>query len=112
MGNLSKSQLKLYICDNKLRSCAQFAPRGKCAPGALLHRICTTYKGEANSHPDANLHKGEFSKNTVYMTKIYPRGKLTPQVYISTGVYIVHINEALGIVGSNMHILVFRLIYL
>ena len=24
MGNLSKSKLKLYICDNKLRSCAQF----------------------------------------------------------------------------------------
>ena len=33
MGNVSKSKLKLYICDNKLRSCAQFAPRGKCAPG-------------------------------------------------------------------------------
>ena len=33
MGNLSKSKLKLYICDNKLRSCAQFAPKGKCAPG-------------------------------------------------------------------------------
>ena len=33
MGNLSKSKLKLYICDDKLRSCAQFAPRGKCAPG-------------------------------------------------------------------------------
>ena len=33
MGNLSKSKLKFYICDNKLRSCAQFAPRGKCAPG-------------------------------------------------------------------------------
>ena len=33
MGNLSKSKLKSYICDNKLRSCAQFAPRGKSAPG-------------------------------------------------------------------------------
>ena len=33
MGNLSKSKLKLYICDDKLRSCAQFAPRGKSAPG-------------------------------------------------------------------------------
>ena len=33
MGNLSKSKIKLDICDNKLRSCAQFAPRGKCAPG-------------------------------------------------------------------------------
>ena len=33
MGNLSKSKLILYICDNKLRSCAHFAPRGKCAPG-------------------------------------------------------------------------------
>ena len=54
MGNLSNSKIKLYICDNKLRSCAQFAPRGKCAPGAnLLHRICTTYKGGANSHLSA-----------------------------------------------------------
>ena len=33
MGTLLKSKLKLYICDNKLRSYAQFAPRGKCAPG-------------------------------------------------------------------------------
>ena len=31
-------------------------------PGAnLLHRICTTYKGGANSHPGANLHPGAFS---------------------------------------------------
>ena len=29
MSYLSKSKLKLHICDNKLRSCAQFAPRGK-----------------------------------------------------------------------------------
>ena len=33
MGNLSKSKIKLYICHNKLRSCAQFAPRSKSAPG-------------------------------------------------------------------------------
>ena len=33
MGTLSKSKIKLYICDNKLRSCAQFAPWGKSAPG-------------------------------------------------------------------------------
>ena len=31
MGNLLKSMIKLYICDNKLRSCAQFAPQDKCA---------------------------------------------------------------------------------
>ena len=65
MGNLFKSKIKLYIYDNKLRSCAQFAPRGSdlyksllganVHPGAnLLHRICTTYKGGANSHPGAN----------------------------------------------------------
>ena len=49
MGNLSKSKIKLYICDNKLRSCAQFAPGANLHPGAnLLHRICTTYKGGAN----------------------------------------------------------------
>ena len=63
--------------------------------GNLLHRICTTYKGGANSHPGANLHPGAFSYNTVYMTKIHPRCKFTPQVYICTGVYIVHMNEAL-----------------
>ena len=96
IGNISKSKHKLYICANKLRSCAQFAPRGKCAPSAnLLRRICTTYKVGANSHPDANLHPGAFSYNTVYMTKIHPRCKFTPQLYICTGVYIVHINEAL-----------------
>ena len=33
ISNLSKSKIKLYLCDNKLRSCAQFAPRGKSAPG-------------------------------------------------------------------------------
>ena len=33
MGNSSKSKIKLHICDNKSRSCAQFAPRGKSAPG-------------------------------------------------------------------------------
>ena len=33
LDNLSKSKIKLHICDNKLRSCAQFAPRGKSAPG-------------------------------------------------------------------------------
>ena len=64
-------------------------------PGAnLLHRICTTYKGDANSHPGANLHPGAFLLNTVYMTKIHPRCKFTPRVYICTGVYNVHINEA------------------
>ena len=63
----------------------------------LLHRICTTYKGGANSHPDANLHLSAFSYNTVYMTKIHPRCKFTPRVYICTGVYIVHMNKALVI---------------
>ena len=33
MANLSKFKIKLYICDKKLCSCAQFAPRGKCASG-------------------------------------------------------------------------------
>ena len=38
IGNLSKSKIKFNIWDNKLSSCTQFAPRGKCAPGAnLLH---------------------------------------------------------------------------
>ena len=29
------------------------------------------------------------------MNKIHPRCKFTPRVYICTGVYIVHMNEAL-----------------
>ena len=62
IGNLSKSKIKLFICDNKLRSCAQFAPGANLHQGAnLLHRICTTYKGGANSHQGANLHPGAFS---------------------------------------------------
>ena len=55
MDNLSKSKIKLYIYDNKLRSCAQFAPRSKCAPGCkfappYLHHL----QSGANSHPGAN----------------------------------------------------------
>ena len=63
MDNLSKSKIKLYICDNKLSSCAQFAPRANVHLGAnLLHPICTTYKGGANSHSGANLlHKTPFT---------------------------------------------------
>ena len=76
MGNLSKSKLKLYICDNKLRSCAQFAPRGKCAPECIFikHRL--------------------YDQNTSQV-QIYTR------VYICTGVYIVHMNEALSYSGPS-----------
>ena len=57
-------------------------------PGAnLLHRICTTYKGGANSHPGAFL----YDQNT-------------PRVYICTGVYIVHINEALVVKRKIMFV--------
>ena len=45
MGGLSRSKLKLYIRDNKLRSCAQFAPMGQMCTRVL---ICSTYKGGAN----------------------------------------------------------------
>ena len=59
-------------------------------PGAnLLHQICTTYKGGANSYLGANLHPGA-------LTKIHTRCKFTPRVYICTGVCIVHLNEALN----------------
>ena len=38
MGTLSKSKIKFCMWDNKLRSYTQFAPQGKCTPGAnLLH---------------------------------------------------------------------------
>ena len=32
------------------------------------------------------------------MTKIHPMCKFTPRVYICTGVYIVHMNEALELI--------------
>ena len=34
------------------------------------------------------------------MTIIHPRCKFTPRVYICTGVYIVHMNEALEILAE------------
>ena len=68
MGNLSKSKLKFHICNNKLLThyfCVHVRNLhlgANVQPGAnLLHRICTTYKGGANSHPGANLHPGAFS---------------------------------------------------
>ena len=49
MGNLSKSKIELYLCDNNVRSCAQFASGANVHPVAnLLHGNCTTYKGGAN----------------------------------------------------------------
>ena len=57
----------------------------------LLHRIYTTYKGGANSHPDANLHPSAFSYNTVYMTKIHPPVQIyTTGVYLHRGVYCAY----------------------
>ena len=39
MGNLSKSKIKLYICDNKLRSHDQNTPQVQIYnPGVYLHR--------------------------------------------------------------------------
>ena len=55
MCNLSESKLKFYICDTT--SCVYVRNLHLGAnvhPGAnLLHQICTTYKGGANSHPGA-----------------------------------------------------------
>ena len=83
MGNLSKSKIKLYICD-KLHSCAQFAPWGKCAPGAYLpHQICTTWKSGANSHPDANL----LPRCFFIKHHLHDQNKPQVQVY-TTGVYL------------------------
>ena len=52
-------------CTYVITSCVHvhnLHPGANVHPGAnLLHRICTTYKGGANSHPDANLHTGAFS---------------------------------------------------
>ena len=61
MGNISKTKIKLYICDKKLRSCAHLHLGANVHPGAnLLHQICTTYKGGANKHPGADLHPDAF----------------------------------------------------
>ena len=58
MGNLSKSKICTYV----IKSCVHVRNLHLGAnvhQGAnLLHRICTTYIGGANSHPGANLHAG------------------------------------------------------
>ena len=62
MDNLSKSNLKLNICESSCVHVRNLQLGANVHPGAnLLHRICTTYKGGANSHPGANLHAGVFS---------------------------------------------------
>ena len=74
MGNLSRSKIKLYIYDNKLRSCAQFAPRLICstefAPPTKVEQISTRVQICTGVHfhkapfiwpkytPGANLHPG------------------------------------------------------
>ena len=37
------------------------------------------------------------------MTKLHPKCKFTPPVYICTGVYIVHMNDALK--GATYHVI-------
>ena len=72
MGNLSKSKIKLYICDNKLRSCAQFAPRGKSAPGCRFALGCIFVKHR--------LHDQNTPQVQIY----------TPGVYLQRGVYCAY----------------------
>ena len=80
MDNLSKSMIKLYICDNKLRSCAQFAPPNlhhlqrwsKLAPGCRFAPGCIFIKH--------HLH----DQNTPHV-QIY-----TPGVYLHRGVYCAY----------------------
>ena len=74
MGYLSKSKIKLYIGDNKLRSCAQ--RWSKFAAGCKLASGCIFIKHR--------LH----DQNTPQV-QIYTLGD------ICTRVYIVHMNEAL-----------------
>ena len=87
MGNLSKSKLKLYICDNKLRSCAQFAPRCKCAPGWL---ICSTEFAPPTKVEQIRI----FIKHHLYDQNT-PQVQIYTRVYICTGVYIVHVKRGL-----------------
>ena len=74
MGNLSKSKLKLYICDNKLRSCAQFAP------GANVHRvlICSTEFAPKHRLYDQNTPQVQINTPGVYLHRgvccAYKRG--------------------------------------
>ena len=57
MGNLSKSKLKLYICDNKLRSYAQFAPRGTQQSLDNVINIKISCAGSKDSWEYARLHR-------------------------------------------------------
>ena len=75
MGNLSKYKIKLYICDNKLRSCAQFAPLqrwSKLAPGCRFALGCIFIKHR--------LHEQNTPQVQIY----------TPGVYLHRGVYYAY----------------------
>ena len=96
MGNLSKSKIKSYICSIKLRSCAQFAPRGKCAPGCYfappyLHHLqrWSKFAPRCKFAPGCIFLKHRLHDQNATQVQIY-----TPCVYLH-GVYIVHMNEAL-----------------
>ena len=90
MGNLSNSKIELYICDNKLRSCAQFAPRGKCAPGCSfappnLHHLQRWSKlaPGCKSAPECIFIKHRLHDQNTSQVQTY-----TPGVYLHRGVYL------------------------
>ena len=70
------------MCTRVLICSTEFAPPTKVEQIRTRVLICTS----------VHFHKTPFIK---FMTKIHPRCKFTPRVYICTGVYIVHMNEAL-----------------
>ena len=85
MGNLSKYRIKFYIWDNRLRSCTQFSPRGKCAPGAyLLHWICITWKGRAIRT------RMQFCTRCIFIKHRF-HDQNTPQVLIYTPCVYLHL---------------------
>ena len=92
MGNLSKTKIKLYICYNKLRSCAQFAPRGKCATGFYfappnLHYLQRWSKLAPGCRfaPGCIFIKHRSHDQNTPQVQIY-----TPGVYLHRGVYCAY----------------------
>ena len=92
MGNLSNSKIKLYAYDNKLRSCAQFAPRGKCAHGCYfappnLHHLqrWSKFAPGGKSEPGCIFIKHRLHDQNTPQVQIY-----TPSVYLHRGVYCAY----------------------
>ena len=106
MGNLSKSKIKLYICDNKLRSCVQFALRCKSAPGCLfappnLHHLQRWSKVAPGCRfaPGCIFIKHRLHDQNTPQVQIY-----TPGVYLHRGVYCAYERGFKTHASTSLHI--------